>query len=411
MFPSETQNESDFSQLFFKSQPIEKQGFVKKRYGVTVVEDAIPVTVESHDKVLNATVEVPDDVNNVSVSFIQPDGTVLGPFDNLMRPDGFDNNGALVHDNENQAFNDLEIDAADFGYLDSRVEFQDAYITRDTSNRTIKLTTVFDSIGEAKVVVHFDGVEVARQSKTLTTETSMDLFIEAVEEVVSNWQSFNGLSKPSSVTLSKAGALSKAHGNSWWRRGLLGRITRSLIGTIAAEINIKTSLVKGVYNGMYDGIVDDGKAIAETAEMLWSPYQTYCEIKLMLEEVTLEDFQNMIQNSINNLLSDADKSIEWQVDSAIANDLAMRAYVSGYTFGYLVEQAAVMMVGVGVVNKAGKIVKTMAATSKTAAFAVGVAAAAKRAKLAIFKFATTKVRSISEMSGLTAMLSKKGKLL
>ena len=45
LFPSFTQNKSDFSQLFFKSQPIEKQGFARKGYGVTAVEDT-PVDEE-----------------------------------------------------------------------------------------------------------------------------------------------------------------------------------------------------------------------------------------------------------------------------------------------------------------------------------------------------------------------------
>ena len=358
------------------------------------------VDVESRDRVVSAKITVPAGVEDVDAYFLGPDGEKIGPFNNLLRLDGADQNGAFVYDDEEDVFSDLEIDSERNGSLDPRIITQDAFITRNLSSREISISTVFNSTGTSRLIVEYDGSEAYNQQTKLTPDADMSEYLIVVEDIVSRWRGLNSVR--SKVSLAKGGTSD----GECYSRGLLSRI---VVDNLKGTLNVKVGLVKGVFNGFYDGVVDVGTELAETAEMIWSPYQTYCEIYLLVQELSYDDIAGAFQDSINDFLDESERSVTFELDSAIANDLAARAYITGYSFGYMSSQIAAVYVGAGAVAKAGKVVSTLSKQSKIIAGTVSAVntavAIGRKAKLAIYYGSIRRIKDASHALGVTRMLT------
>ena len=118
--PSKTENKSCFQNLFLKIEVIEKQAQTKVKYGDTVVD----VELDSRDKMVKGTFEIPEGVSDASFSLKNNSGVDLGTFSNLLS--GGDGT-YHIYNGEDEIFSEDELGQEEAGTLPSIRETQEAW--------------------------------------------------------------------------------------------------------------------------------------------------------------------------------------------------------------------------------------------------------------------------------------------
>ncbi len=366
----------------------------------------IDAELETRDRMVKGTFTVPDGVQNVDFELVNTtSGQSLGKYSDILSTD----HGYKIYDNESDIMGDDEIDLLErerqgLESVPLNILEQNVVIVRDSSDpRKFTVSSIFDDLGDIELRLTYDGEEHV-SSKTLTADAVFYEWIDFTFKSINDWEylaSVGLMGKPSF-------AMSKAlYKPSHWVERVRGAVTKSLYETFkngVTIINIKLSLVKGVFNGVYNGLEDDFEALV----FLFNAYELAAEMKKVAAHIGddplgfMEDMGDMIMNSIAELCDEADASVTWKLeDAALRNDLASRAYIMGYTFGYLVEQVGAMALGAGIVAKAGKILKVAMVSCKAGQVTLKTVDALTRtiakAKASVFKFVSMKVKSVAEI--------------
>ena len=383
----------------------DKDGNLKDKDG----KDSEPITVividvESKDRFAKISIGAKDgeDVDFTLMNGSTHVATVLDFLNNPL---------VKIYNNENEIF--TESDTAE---LSAQGEVSPVAIVRNPDNPEIyDVYTVFDNMGEISVdVTVTDKTTSPEQRKTATLKHTLkpdagfsewiDLVAQLAVDIPAVIDNGGGTSVASVLALTiTAAATATTPGEN---RGL---IARTLITVFKGLVNVPISLVRGIYDGLIQGFKDDLAGLQVLGALLTDPVKTCSDIYNALNELTFAGFESLIFNLTSSLLDSAENSITWSLGQVDGSDvLATRAYIAGFTFGYLVEQVAVLFTGAGIVVKAGLVIKTVLAATKVGQVILSTISTILKFKARLLYFASQTVRSISEMTRIPKMVQGLG---
>ncbi|MDQ3624249.1 MAG: hypothetical protein M3463_17465, partial [Verrucomicrobiota bacterium] len=144
-------------------------------------------------------------------------------------------------------------------------------------------------------------------------------------------------------------------------------VAKALLGYFEEGTQLPVAMLRGVIDGMWDGVNSKMGGFTELAQFIQHPIQRGSEIHhavVALKDVDLANVGDLLNNLLDDFLTDAEKSVSWDFKYAdLENEIALRGYVSGYTFAFLIEQVA-STIGSFDLNQAGQVFKEIMLSSK-----------------------------------------------
>jgi len=369
-----------------------------------VIITKLDLEIESRDRMFHGTLKVPMDITSLSFKV----GGAAGNFRNyqLLPADG----STYIYANETDIYSVSEGKAEDEGNLPRAIIEQKVVIIKDPNFRDIyHLYGIMDNLGDMQISV-VANYEKYSFNHTLTSESEFKEIIDYANEWVNDeyFDTFNpGGPVVAAADLPIPGNRNVAlRGVMGWLKNR-GLVAKALISYFKANVNIPISLIKGVFCGVKQGVTDDVTGVVGIAKFLWSPYRRGSEFYNAIKHIKLADVGRMIDNGLASFMNDADTSVQWKLgQSDWSDDIASRAYISGFVFGYVCEQIAVMIIGAGVVAKVGHVVKGIMLTCKAGRYVLHGVRAVGRFRAAFAKFATMGITKAGYKAGELTKITK-----
>jgi hypothetical protein len=360
------------------------------------------VTWKSRDRFVHGVIQVPAEMTNVAFRIQNlTSGQEFGPYSDISgQSPGFHR-----YEQEADIFSDAELEADSAGTLPSEVTEQPVVFVRDSSDPTkLHFYTVFDALGEIKATLTHEGDDYTSKH-TLTNDTAFSELIDLLDERIHSFEipvvaaARASTGEPLAATAAEAGGLRQ--------RNL---VTKTLISALKS-INPQISFLKGAVNGIWDGLRGDWDSVVGIGEFIGSPVirssEIYHAFKVLGAEGIMGEVGQMIENSLSSLLSDAEKSVQWTFDQTDVSDaVAMRAYIMGYTMGFLSEQI-LLLKGIAL---AGNSIKGVLLTTKVGQVTLEGVTAVHRFRTATLRFANQFCKTEAMMQQMKAMAEALGKV-
>jgi hypothetical protein len=199
------------------------------------------------------------------------------------------------------------------------------------------------------------------------------------------------------------------------QRNLATKALLNVVETSAkATVKIPVAYVKGLIDGAWDGVKSDASGLVEVAKIALHPIDRTAEIfhsLNVLYDMTNQERMLVVDHLVNSFMASSDQALPWILQAgALDDELALRAYIAGYTSGYVGEQIVIMWLGAGVISKAGQCLKVVLTACKTARTVLQGVTSVARATNVAFRTATQFVKRIEEVRGIKTVLEKLSKL-
>ena len=373
-------------------------------YMYTDIVDVSPVNLhlDSKDRMFHCSISAPEKIKDISFTVKNnSDSQNLGSF--ILRSSS--GQTSYIYESEDDIFSEEEMTLEENGILSEEIKRQRVAIVKDKDNPSLyHIYGIFNNLGGITVEADFDGAKIEKEH-TLTSNNEFSQWID-----YTSWWIALDLSTPpiittttSAVAQAKIESLSNSVPDE--NRGM---VAKALILAFKRTVNPPIALVKGLFNGIIDGLKDDincGVAVAGFLnDIRKGDYPRASELYHAIKEINLGNIYTMIGNSMDSLVSQADAAVPWTLGTDVGNYPAVSSYIAGYVFGYAVEQIAACAVGAGVVAKVGKGVKCLMEACKGGRLVLTGLSGAKQFSLSFFRSASMKVVSIAEVVRLTDML-------
>ncbi|MBD3315386.1 MAG: hypothetical protein GF344_06335 [Chitinivibrionales bacterium] len=396
------------------------------RFTVVSASQAI-VNFSSIDRMVHAEIVIPQGVTSATVELKNATSVgvqTLGVSTNILSPTSVPAvYGKLseLYEDDNEAIWKGIANGAE-SYPDPNnllIVKDDAY--SETSNRKFHIYGIFDDHGDAVVLVEMGDGRTIEQRTTLTRHDDFNDLIAHTAWVIGTDITTLTVASASAPAAGES-ALSKARApivgpgridpfryTEYYVRGLTTATLARVYNLVeqnkvaATTLNVGISGVKGFFNGVYAGASDDVAGIIEIGKVLASPWKRGKEYGAMLwwAVTDFSDFfgamKDMMDKALLEFEGDARESVVWQIDGA-PMELGLRAYLGSFAAGYVLEQAAVIAAGAGIVAKFGNALKAWVLVSRSSALAQGVAFALKTAgavqqfKMKLWRFGTRPIQ-------------------
>ncbi|MDH5763131.1 MAG: PKD domain-containing protein, partial [Nitrospinota bacterium] len=352
----------------------------------------IVVDFESKDRLVKLTIGAKSDED---VDFKITNGGV-----HIATAQNFLNNPLIkIYDNEDEIYSDTDIESVssdwESGFL------PDIVVVRGKAEDTYDVYTILDTTASVQIDVTV-GENTASIEHSLKSDDTFKEWIDLVTQLVADiTEATKDAGGGTGVGVASAFSISATAAPAETR----SLITRVFITYFEIGINVPISLAKGIYNGLLQGINDDIEGLKALAAFLSSPVKAAAEIYNAVKELDGATIENILFNLTSSLLIQAEGSLTWTFDeNGVAKVLATRAYIAGYVFGYLTEQAAILLTGAGIIAKVGQVIKGVLIATKGGQLILNTLDKILKFKATVLYFGSQKVKSIAEMTRLPKMI-------
>jgi len=310
---------------------------------------------------------------------------------------------AHIYDDPEEILNQGEIDMGANGGGGTQIE-QDVVFWREGGN--LHFATTFDRSGQmCMVITTKDGQELVIDHEMHCQEDVGGL-IDTIDEVVSNeWRHETSDTEPEPTgtrELQKRNLTTKAmlplweEAKGWFSKGK---------AVVVGGLKVWVSERKGFVEGAWSGLVDDAKSVPELLEMIANPVETCVSIRDGFKELvklTGAEWKQIGKNLVHEFLSMGEQGVPFEGPT----QQEVAAYLSGFTTGYLAEQALLTYVTAGVL-RAGNIGVKLAQfvkQAKTGVVALAQVTKAAKAKNAAFRWLSQGVTDAASVRKLKKMV-------
>ncbi|WP_414660798.1 putative Ig domain-containing protein [Horticoccus sp. 23ND18S-11] len=351
--------------------------------------------LKSRDRYLSGTIDTASELYRTNqLEFINTStGESLGTY----RLDG--NSSTHLYATESEILSDAELDGVLTGSLTSlsaQLNQPVVFWRQSPGSSAIRFAAVFSGLGAIEIRVrHSSGTIQHTVRHTLTSEPNfggllshLDSRIKSLEmPAVAPWSLLPPLSgiddeDDSYVAASRVPARAQAiatapdlrpppKARTGWQTNFLVKAAtaadRALDASAStAELNLKMSggYIKGYVDGLWDGFKSDVMGIVEVAQMgaegLIGDFDRAKAIWDGIRQLAALDAAGrsaLFDSLLDKFVHRATIAVPWTPAGSDADEWGAAAYMSGYTGGFVTEQAVAIFAGGGLVSKIGQATK------------------------------------------------------